>query len=180
MRDMLFISHANPEDNEFTRWLALRLAGEGFPVWSDITQLLGGEDFWIDIEDAIRRRTAKFLYVLSKHSNRKPGPLAELEVARKVQRAEDLDDFVVPLGIDDLPSTEFNIELTRLNTIPFHAGWHDGLMQLLAKLDREGVARRSAFGPPAVASWWRERANAQHAILQTPEMVATNLYQLRP
>ena len=78
MRDMLFISHANPEDNEFTRWLALRLAGEGFPVWCDLTQLLGGEDFWTDIEDAIRRRTAKFLYVLSTHSNPKPGPLAEL------------------------------------------------------------------------------------------------------
>jgi hypothetical protein len=67
-----------------------------------------------------------------------------------------------------------------LNAIPFHSGWHDGLTQLLAKLERDGVARRPAFGPPAVASWWRERASAQHAILQAPEMVATNLYELRP
>lgn len=181
MRDMLFLSHANPEDNEFTRWLALRLAGEGFPVWCDLTQLLGGEDFWKDVEDAIRSRTMKFLYVLSRVSNRKPGPLRELAIAQKVQRAEDhLTDFVIPLAVDDLPGIEFNIELTRLNAIPFRDGWHGGLAQLLAKLDRDGVAKRSSFGPNAVASWWRERANAQHTILRRPEMVVTNLYELRP
>ena len=181
MRDMLFLSHANPEDNEFTRWLALRLAAEGFPVWSDLTQLLGGEDFWRDAELAIRTRTARFLYVLSRVSNRKPGPLRELAMALKVQRAEEqLSDFVIPLAVDDLPSIEFNIELTRLNAIPFRDGWHGGLAQLLAKLERDGIAKRSSFGPPAVASWWRERANAQHTILRQPETVVTNLYELRP
>jgi hypothetical protein len=68
-RSMLFISHANPEDNEFTRWLALRLANEGYPVWCDLTKLLGGEDFWEEIEFAIRNRTAKFLFVVSRASN---------------------------------------------------------------------------------------------------------------
>lgn len=181
MRDMVFISHARPEDDEFARWLALRLAVEGFPVWCDLTQLLGGEDFWTDIEEAIRHRTVKFLYVLSRESNRKPGPLSELEVARKVQRADSgLVDFIIPLGIDDLPSTEFNIELTRLNVIPFQSGWHLGLGPLIEKLERDGVARRTNFNPAAVASWWRERANAQHSILPVPEILATNLYPLRP
>src|SRR2546425_981273 len=83
-RNMIFLSHANPEDNHFTRWLALQLAREGFPVWCDLTQLLGGEDFWHDIETAIRDRTAKFLFVLSKVSNQKQGTLMELTVARKV------------------------------------------------------------------------------------------------
>src|SRR5436309_1218963 len=32
-RDMLFVSHASPEDDEFARWLALQLAKEGYPVW---------------------------------------------------------------------------------------------------------------------------------------------------
>ena len=40
---MLFVSHANPEDNLFTRRLALRLARESYPVWCDLTKLLGGE-----------------------------------------------------------------------------------------------------------------------------------------
>jgi TIR domain len=177
---MVFLSHANPEDNEFTLWLALRLAAEGFPVWCDLTQLLGGEDFWSDAENAIRQRTAKFLFVLSRNSNRKPGPLAELQLAQKVQRAENLADFVVPLAIDRLPPGEFNIEVTRLNAVAFQPGWHDGLAQLLVKLQRDGIQRQPALGPRAVATWWRERANAQHSVLQVPEVVWTNLYQFQP
>lgn len=181
MRDMVFVSHANPEDNEFARWLALRLAGEGFPVWCDITQFLGGEDFWRDAEEAIRSRTVKFLYVLSRTSNHKPGPLKELAVAQKVQKVQpELADFVIPLAIDDLPPGEYNIELTRLIAVPFREGWHAGLIQLLEKLERNGVSRSPAFGPRAVASWWRERANTQHTILKKPEKVTTNLYELRP
>lgn len=108
MRDMVFISHANPEDNEFTQWLALRLGTEGFPVWCDLTQLLGGETFWTDVEEAIRHRTIKFLFVLSRLSNHKPGAIQELNLALNVQRADALRDFVIPLGVDDLPPAEFN------------------------------------------------------------------------
>src|SRR5208283_2138521 len=79
---MVFVSHANPEDNEFSRWLALQLAKEGYPVWCDLTKLLGGEDFWINIEEAIRTRSSKFLFVLSRTSNSKIGPLQELHVAQ--------------------------------------------------------------------------------------------------
>jgi hypothetical protein len=32
---MLFLSHANPEDNDFTRWLALQLAKDGYGAWCD-------------------------------------------------------------------------------------------------------------------------------------------------
>jgi hypothetical protein len=57
LRDKIFISHAtSPEDNEFTRWLALQLVREGFPVWCDLIKLQGGEDFWKDIQSAIRDR----------------------------------------------------------------------------------------------------------------------------
>ena len=109
MRDLIFLSHANPEDNEFTRWLALQLAREGYPVWCDLTKLLGGEVFWNDIEEAIRDRTVKFLFVLSKNSNRKRGPLQELEVANHVARQAGLQDFVIPVLIDDLPPAEMTI-----------------------------------------------------------------------
>ncbi|MBZ5503834.1 MAG: toll/interleukin-1 receptor domain-containing protein [Acidobacteriia bacterium] len=43
--DTVLISHAT-EDNEFTLWLALQLAKEGYRVWCDLTKLLGGENFW--------------------------------------------------------------------------------------------------------------------------------------
>lgn len=74
-RDVIFISHAYPEDNEFTRWLALRLAVEGYPVWCDLTKLLGGEDFWRSVEKIIRQKALKVLFVLSESSNTKDSTL---------------------------------------------------------------------------------------------------------
>ena len=54
-RDTVFVSHANPEDNTFALWLALRLGELGFKVWCDLTNLIGGEAFWDNAEDAVRR-----------------------------------------------------------------------------------------------------------------------------
>lgn len=72
-RRLVFISHANPEENDFVRWLGVQLASAGYEVWSDITRLIGGEVFWDDIEDAIRRHTAKFILVVSNAALRKEG-----------------------------------------------------------------------------------------------------------
>jgi hypothetical protein len=38
-RDTIFVSHANPEDNTFALWLALRLEELGFKVWCELTNL---------------------------------------------------------------------------------------------------------------------------------------------
>ena len=35
-RDAIFISHANPEDNDFTVWLGARLTAAGYEVWADV------------------------------------------------------------------------------------------------------------------------------------------------
>ena len=43
-RDLLFISHATLEDNKFAKWLALRLVAEGYPVFREIVDFLGGEE----------------------------------------------------------------------------------------------------------------------------------------
>ena len=112
--NMVFVSHANPEDNDFSRWLSLQLANLGYPIWCDLTRLLGGEDFWADIERAIRHGTSKFLYVLSRTSNQKTGPLQELAVALSVARTKSLENFVIPLRIDDVEFQDINIQLNRL------------------------------------------------------------------
>ncbi len=180
MRNMLFVSHANPEDNDFAMWLSLRLAAEGYGVWCDLTKLLGGERFWSDIEDAIRNHTIKFLYVLSRTSNHKPSPRDELELAHKVQRAEGLQDFVVPLWIDDLPSAEFNVRLTNINAVPFRAGWGEGLAQLLTKFEKDQVSKHGGFGPSAVATWWRDRMGAGAGVRRRHETLRSNLYPIKP
>src|ERR1022692_3173082 len=88
-RDTLLLSHANPEDNEFTLWLALQLANHGYKVWSDLTKLLGGEVFWDKIEDVIRNGAAKVLYVLSRTSNTKDGRFASCILRKASRRRSD-------------------------------------------------------------------------------------------
>ncbi|TAG08202.1 MAG: toll/interleukin-1 receptor domain-containing protein [Verrucomicrobia bacterium] len=174
---MLFLSHALPEDNEFTRWLALRLAREGYPVWCDLTKLLGGEDFWSDIEEAIRNRTTKFLFVLSRTSNEKPGVLQELALAKRVGKGR--EDFVIPLKIDNLASDETTIELTRLNSIDFRGGWVAGLAKLLEKLEKDGVPKDPRFNAAAVATWWQDNLYSGQAVIARSEPQACNLFPIR-
>src|SRR5256885_721758 len=68
-RDMVMISHANPEDDDLALWLATQLANEGYKVWCDKVQFLAGEQFWSDIDPIIRTRAYKVVYVLSRTSN---------------------------------------------------------------------------------------------------------------
>jgi hypothetical protein len=173
-RDILFISHANPEDNDFTLWLALRLAAEGYGVWCDLTKLLGGEAFWSDIERAIRERAVKVIYVLSRTSNVKVGPLKELQVAQNVARDEKLHDFVLPALIDDLPARQINIQLADTNAIMFRAAWASGLAGLLKKLEEDGVPKHPAFGSAAVASWWRDQFGSGTGIRADAERYLSN------
>jgi hypothetical protein len=178
-RNMIFVSHAGPEDNEFTRWLALRLAAEGYPVWCDLTKLLGGEQFWNDIEAAIRTRSVKFLYVLSRTSNVKDGPRKELEVARNVAKTNHLKDFVIPLKVDDLPHSEINIQLHDLNAISFDTSWVDGTTRLVEKLELDGVSKNERFSRTAVGSWWRTNYSANAGIKEQPSMCLSNWLPIR-
>ncbi len=175
-RDTLLISHANPEDNEFSLWLALQLANHGYRVWCDLTKLLGGEVFWDNIEEVIRNSAAKVLYVLTRTSNTKDGPLRELQVAQGVARKEKLKDFVVPLHIDDLPHGEVTIELSRLNSIPFRGSWAHGLDQLLKKLSEDLIPRSHHFNPEAVNQWWRTQFSSETGVARQPERYFSNWF----
>ena len=62
-KDTIFISHATPEDNDFTIWLASRLELLGYEVWLDKNALLGGEKLWETIDNTIRNKSIKFLLV---------------------------------------------------------------------------------------------------------------------
>jgi hypothetical protein len=178
VRDIIFVSHANPEDNDFALWLTLQLASHGYAAWCDLTNLLGGEDFWSDIEIAIRDRTSKFLYVLSHSSNRKPGSLSELAVAQAVAKSHQFRDFIIPLKIDDLPHAETNIRLNTLNAIRFSKGWTPGLRRLIEKLEEDGVPKHPAFSPSTVTEWWQSFRRADEGILRRPEDYLTNWFPL--
>lgn len=178
LRDTLLLSHANPEDNEFTLWLALQLANEGYRVWCDLTKLLGGEVFWDDIEEVIKERAVKVLYVLSRTSNTKDGPLRELHFAQGVAKREKLKDFVIPLHIDDLPHGDVTIEITRINAVPFGQSWGTGLVNLLEKLEGDNVPKNPQFTRTAVNDWWRTQFSAEQGLSGEPEEYLSNWFPI--
>ena len=157
-RNVVFISHANPEDNEFTLWLALQLTKEGYKVWTDLTDLLGGESFWNDIEQVIRTRAVKFIYVLSRTSNESNrGFRKELHLADSESKklAATLPRFVVPVAIDDLRSGDYNIYVQHLNCVPSR-NWAKGLADILELFQRDKVPQfRRDFNAKTVTSWWQ-------------------------
>lgn len=172
-RDVVFISHANPEDNQFSKWLALQLTREGYKVWTDLTDLLGGEDFWKDIEKVLRNRTAKFLYVLSATSNEKEGPLNELAVARQVARTYKLDNFIVPLLVGSLNTDLINIELKRLNAVIFRDRWFAGLAHLLETLSEQRVPKVTT-GAATLSSWWKRQYSSNELLTRKSEKYHSN------
>lgn len=179
-RDIVFVSHANPEDNDFARWVTLQLASEGYPVWCDLTNLLGGETFWDDIQEAIKERTIKFLFVLSRSSNAKDGALQELDCAKGAAKKlkTTLRDFIVPLKIDDLAHDDVHITIRRLNNVSFQPSWAKGFAQLVAKLERDGVRKDSNFNPAAVGVWWRNQFNADQGVVNEPEEYLSNWFPI--
>lgn len=143
MRNKIFISHATPSDNDFTRWLALKLIALGYDVWCDILFLDKGGDFWKDINNAIREKSIKFLLVSSTISVNSEGVLKELAVAEKVKKKLQDDKFIIPLNIDEkLSYDDLPPEIIRLNAIDFKNSWALGLKDLLNAFDKQGVPKQ--------------------------------------
>ncbi len=178
MREMLFISHAKPEDNEFALWLSLQLAKEGYPVWCELTKLLCGEKFWDEAQDAIRNKSAKFIFVLSRHSNSKEGTKNELQTADLTERKFKLKDFILPVAVDDLPEDEHHILLQRRNVLKFGGRWTEGLNTLLEKLEKDNVSKKDGFDPDGVSRWWREQFRKELRETDQPEPYLSNYFPI--
>jgi TIR domain len=176
-RRWILLSHANPEDNPATIWFATQLANEGYRVWSDVIDLTGGEDFWDSIEEVIRYRAAKVVYLLSPASNSKEGCRRELSVAQGVAKAEKLNAFVIPLRISDVSHNDANIRIHTLNILESQS-WNVGLGALLVKLRQDDVPR----GPPndftASSAWWKSRFATSQSVRNQTEALSSNRFRV--
>lgn len=150
-RNIIFISHATPEDNDFTIWLASRLQADGYEVWIDKHALLGGEKFWQEIDQVIRHKAIKFLMVYSEnicHQKQRgilrDGVEKEKSMAESVAKANGLKDFIVLLNID---GSEYNLFIgaDTLNQITYFENWAGGYAQLLKKFKKDGFEPSSTL-----------------------------------
>ena len=98
-KEAIFISHAAPEDNAFTRWLGAKLELAGYRVWHDLARLKGGDLFWDKIEASIRDESIRMIAVVSKVSIHKQGVKNEWAVGATIEHK--LPGFIIPVCIDD-------------------------------------------------------------------------------
>jgi hypothetical protein len=180
MRETIFVSHATPEDNDFTIWLASRLELMGYKVWIDKKELLGGETFWTDIEIAITKDAIKFLLVYSKNicCRDQPGVVKEgirkeIDYAKStIQANPELKDFLTILHVDEAPYDLFPGS-KDLNHIPFVDNWAEGLTQLLKKLEKDSVPKPLPNTGKS-AQWYLDQYLVKNPIIEKKELYYTN------
>jgi len=177
-RKYVFLNHANPEDNAFTTWLGARLAAAGYDVWSDLLVLGGGETFWNDINDGIRRRTALFIPILSVAASKreKRGVHNEIAIAMQVQRREKLDTFILPILLEFVP--EVNPELIQLNYLNFSNGWASGLAQLIERLEKLDIPRSATSKRAAMDGWLNVQGHLSGAVKDEPSQLSSNWFPI--
>lgn len=171
--DYLFISYAS-EDYELAEWLTLKLTGQGYLVWCDRIKLLGGESYPRDIDRAIKEQTFRLLALLSRHSISKPRPVKERTLALNIGQERGVD-FLIPLNVDGLSSTELDWMTSDITFIAFHENWASGFSQLLEKLDSIGAPRPRARGREDVCQW----SSTNVPVSEEPEQVWTNLLEIK-
>lgn len=132
-RDHLFISSID-QDRVFADWLTRKLTAEGYLVWSERFQLLGGETYPNDIDDAIKNRTFRFLGLYSQTSLTHQEVMRQRSLALNVRSEQD-QDFLIPLNVDGVDLTQLDHVTRTLKFIPFQYNWAEGLKQLLEKLE---------------------------------------------
>tara|TARA_R110002096_G_scaffold430722_2_gene644999 strand:+ start:6895 stop:8358 length:1464 start_codon:yes stop_codon:yes gene_type:complete len=183
-RQTIFISHATPSDNAFATWLASRLAMAGYKVWCDQEKLLGGEDFWQDIEDALRNDTIKFVLVISEQAFDENGRLwngiqKEVALADIMKKQLNDDYFIVPIRIDETKFSDFSIDFIRLNGIDASKNWASGLSSLIKVLKRDAVPFSENMSEPSLEEWRSVHQFQKQAIEKENERLQSNWLSIR-
>lgn len=183
-RDTIFISHATPEDNDFTIWLASRLEMLGYKVWIDKEKLIGGETFWKEIDNAIRHESQKFLLVYSSNicyrreaGNLKQGIYNELELAKSIANDNGLNDFIIPLKVDDSPHNLF-VGANVLNHIDFKDMWGTGLDFLVKKLERDNISKSNTKSV-TFQDWFETQYTNSNGIIAREEYYISSMWNFK-
>lgn len=162
----LFISYAS-EDRTFAEWLARKLASAGYAVWLDTLKMLGGEPWPQRIEDALHVKSGRMLALMSVNSVDKDNPRKERTAGLHIGKEREIDDFVIPLRLDE---AKWNWTMGDLATVPFHQGWAAGWKQLLKKLDQIQFPRTLSDG--AVLA--QQSMETENLVLPEPETLRLN------
>ncbi len=124
----VFISHSSREpDFSITKSLAEALESIGINVWWDKEGLEGGDNFPVEILEAIIRQHF-FILIISKESIKSKWCLRELI------RATELEKDIKPLLLENVPKEKSPLELAGLQYVDISSGVQNSLPSILRSL----------------------------------------------
>lgn len=173
----VFVSHANPADNEFAAWLSSRLTGLGYDVWVDLNQFVGGSRTWEEIENVLKDQARKVIFVVSPRAVKAEGVRNEISFANKVGLSRQDKRFIIPIILEHVPPTEMNIEISDSFYIKFEPDWGLGLAELNRTLEEEKVPirRNRQFDS---SFWTTARLRPTQQVISRPETYFSNWYEI--
>lgn len=157
-KNKIFLSHATPEDNEFTRWLGAKLTLTGYDVWYDLQRLKGGDITWEKIERAIREEAVRLVAIISKISHGKDGVRKEWTLGSNLEKKH--PGFVIPIRIDEFNFDDVTILFSGKNILDFNRDWFGGLTQLIESLEDSSIPRVSEPDAAQASLWWKASLRA--------------------
>ncbi|MEX2299143.1 MAG: toll/interleukin-1 receptor domain-containing protein [Dongiaceae bacterium] len=168
-RNLLFISKATPGDDEFALWLAPRLEAAGYEIFADILSLEPGTRGRKEITETLQQRAIKMLLCGRTATLQREGVQEEIGIAEDL--AKELKDpkFIIPLRLEKYKKV---FGIGELQYINFERGWSDGLIKLLAALQRQRIPkRREAVINP---HWEAFRRRSAIRLVEEPERLTSN------
>lgn len=168
-REALFISHANPEDNAFARWLGAKLTAMGYEVWADVMRLHGGSDWSRELEVALRTRAIKMLLVGTPAAVDKQGVRNEIEIGAQLSRSLNDPQFIVPLRLKPYQAP---FRIVQAQYVDFSESWAAGLAELVELLSTTYNIPRHSGRP--IADWLRAQSLGSSTLDARPEELISN------
>ena len=179
-KETIFVSHSSTsdDDNYFASWLAVKLKSLGYKVWIDLQDLKGGQSFWPNIENLIRVDSIRFLSCVSKSyiekaRTPKTGVQKELSCASNI----DIDEFIIPLRIDESDWRDLPIHINELNGIDFLNNWAVGFNELLDLFTDDKIPQNQKTDD--VLNFWYEAQKISSEIEDVKERYYTNWFKIQ-
>lgn len=177
IKDLIFISHAVPQDDYLAIWLASKLRSLGYNAWVDKEELRSGSAFWNDIEINMRDHSIKFLALvsesyISKSRNRNTGVFSEITLAKSLSR--DIENYIIPIKVDNSSYDDFPINILPLDTIDFSENWGKGLKTLIKELEIQKVPKN--LKQDKVLSLWHSFQEITGNVMKQQEFYGSNWF----
>ena len=168
-REIVFISKATPEDDDFVLWLAPRLEAAGYTVFADILTLEPGDRWRKEITNTLQNKAVKMLLCCRDATLNKTGVQEEIGIASDLVKELKDARFIIPLRLEVFKKL---FGIGELQWVDFLGSWAKGLDDLLDTLEKQNVPR--AATPTINPNWENYRKRLAIKVEKKPEVLTSN------